>query len=99
MHSPRVIAFALFYGLSLTQARLLYSGPEDLYAFPKHRVTFLNNLPVHNETAERWLREGLRGGEREFLNDVWDDPAWYSQAVYKEIGTSELEKPNDPSQI
>ncbi|KAG1756545.1 uncharacterized protein EDB91DRAFT_1093253 [Suillus paluster] len=99
MQPPRAIAFALFYGLSLTQARLLYSGPEDLYAFPKHRVTFLNNLPVHNETAERWLTEGLRGGESEFLNDLWDEPAWYSKLPYKEIGSSELEKSNDASQI
>ncbi|OAX43539.1 hypothetical protein K503DRAFT_765756 [Rhizopogon vinicolor AM-OR11-026] len=99
MQPPRAIVFALLYGLSLTQARLLYSGPEDIYAFPKHRVTFLNNLPVHNETVERWLRDGLRGGEREFLNDVWDEPVWHSQAVYKGIGSSELEKLNDASQI
>jgi len=98
MHPPRVIVFALFYGLSFSQARLLYSGPEDLYAFPKQRVTFLNNLPVNNETAQRWLQDGLRGGEREFLNDVWDDPAWYSQAVYKGIGSSQLDKSNDASQ-
>jgi protein OS-9 len=99
MQLPRAVVFAIFYGLSFTQARLLYSGPEDLHAFPKHRVTFLNNLPVHNETVERWLRDGLRGGEREFLNDVWDEPAWYSQVVYKEIGSSELEQSNDASQI
>ncbi|KAG2041710.1 hypothetical protein BDR03DRAFT_990735 [Suillus americanus] len=99
MQPPRAIAFTLFYSLYSVQARLLYSGPEDLYAFPKHRVTFLNNLPVQNETAQHWLNEGLRGGESEFLNDRWDEPAWFSNAVYKEIGSSELEMSNDASQI
>ena len=45
---------------------------EDLYAFPKYRVGFLNGMPVLNETAERWLAEGLRGGENEFLDRPWD---------------------------
>ncbi|KAG2078086.1 hypothetical protein BDR04DRAFT_1000067 [Suillus decipiens] len=99
MQPPRAIAFTLFYGLFSVQARLLYSGPEDLYAFPKHRVTFLNNLPVQNETAQRWLNEGLRGGEAEFLDDRWDESAWFSNAVYKEIGSPELEMSNDASQI
>ncbi|KAG1768357.1 hypothetical protein EDD22DRAFT_872805 [Suillus occidentalis] len=89
MQPPRFIAFTLF--LTLSSARLLYSGPEDLYAFPKHRVTFLNNLP--------WLNEGLRGGESEFLDDRWDESVWFTNAVYKEIGSSELEMSNDPSQI
>jgi protein OS-9 len=99
MKPPRAIVFTLFHSLSSIQAKLLYSGPEDLYAFPKHRVTFLNNLPVQNETAQHWLNEGLRGGESEFLNDRWDEPAWFSNAVYKEIGSSELEMSNDASQI
>jgi len=99
MKPPRAIVFTLFYSLSSIQAKLLYSGPEDLYAFPKHRVTFLNNLPVQNETAQHWLNEGLRGGESEFLNDRWDESAWFSNAVYKEIGSSELEMSNDASQI
>ncbi|KAG2157337.1 hypothetical protein DEU56DRAFT_764059 [Suillus clintonianus] len=93
------LAFILFHGLHLAHARLLYSGPEDLYAFPKHRVSFLNNLPVHNETAQHWLTQGLRGGESEFLDELWDQSAWFSNAVYKEIGSSELEMSNDASQI
>jgi len=47
--------------------RLFHSLPEDTYAFPKFRVEFLNSLPVLNETAERWLTDGLLGGELEFL--------------------------------
>lgn len=54
-------------------ARLLHSLPEDTYAFPKYRVSFLNRLPVLRETAERWLQEGLRGGESEFLDKVWTE--------------------------
>lgn len=75
--------------VALGSARLLYSGPEDLYAFPKYRVTFLNDLPVVNETAQRWIQNGLRGGEHEFLGESWDPPAWYSQNAMKEIGSSE----------
>jgi hypothetical protein len=65
----------LFYS-HLSLARLFQSLPDDLYAFPKYRVSFLNGLPLLNETAERWLREGLRGGEPEFLDHPtqWQDP-------------------------
>jgi len=73
----------------LGRARLLYSGPEDIYAFPKYRVTFLNGFPVVNETAQRWIQDGLRGGEQEFLGESWDPLAWYSLAGMKEIGSSE----------
>jgi len=41
--------------------------PEDTYAFPKYRIAFLNHFPVSNETAQKWLNEGLEGGELEFL--------------------------------
>lgn len=44
----------------------------DLYAFPKYRIGFLNGMPILNDTAERWLAQGLRGGEREFLDQPWD---------------------------
>jgi protein OS-9 len=70
----------------LVAARLLHSLPDDLYAFPKYRVTFLNGLPLLNETAERWLREGLRGGEAEFL----DHPTqWEEPSPYKHIDSGE----------
>ena len=45
--------------------------PEDPHAFPKYDVAFLNGLPVLNETAERWLRDGLEGGHLEFLEEPW----------------------------
>lgn len=80
----------------LCSARLLYSGPEDLYAFPKSRVTFLNNFPVSNETAQHWLAQGLKGGEREFMGVSWEDRSWYPQSSLKEISSSELENPQSP---
>ena len=48
-----------------------WSLAEDPFAFPKYRVSFLNGLPVLNETAERWIAHGLKGGEREFLDQSW----------------------------
>jgi protein OS-9 len=71
---------------------MLHSIPEDPAAFPKYRVSFLNGLPVLNETAERWLADGLRGGEQEFLERPWDEKdsgwkAWLKSA--KEIGSGD----------
>ncbi|KAF5358280.1 hypothetical protein D9756_001648 [Leucocoprinus leucothites] len=65
----RTLASHLVLALSThaVVSRLLHSLPEDTYAFPKFRVEFLNSLPVLNETAERWLKDGLPGGEFEFL--------------------------------
>ncbi|KAF9227518.1 hypothetical protein BS17DRAFT_877747 [Gyrodon lividus] len=87
-HSVQAVAFAIS-SFVFSQARLLYSGPEDLYAFPKYRVTFLNNLPVLNETAQRWLQDGLRGGEQEFLTESSVEPTWHSHTAMREIGGSE----------
>ena len=65
---------------------------EDLYAFPKYRVGFLNGMPVLNETAERWLAEGLRGGENEFLDQPWDiDGGKQSSHVFQQIDSGEQE--------
>ncbi|KAI0737661.1 hypothetical protein BC629DRAFT_1241744, partial [Irpex lacteus] len=51
--------------------------PEDPYAFPKYRVAFLNGLPLLNDTAQRWLQNGLDGGELEFLDQPWrEDAQW-----------------------
>ena len=70
----------------LVLASLFHSLADDLYAFPKYRVTFLNGLPLLNETAERWLREGLRGGEAEFL----DHPTpWREPPPFKHIDSGE----------
>jgi len=57
----------------VAQARFLHSLPDDPYAFPKYRVSFLNGLPVLNRTAQRWLEDGLRGGEQEFLEQHWKE--------------------------
>ncbi|TBU35853.1 glucosidase II beta subunit-like protein-domain-containing protein [Dichomitus squalens] len=58
----------------LVSARLHHSRvPEDPFAFPKYRVSFLNGLPVSNETAQRWLHEGLRGGNLEFFGQPWSE--------------------------
>ncbi|KAH9857001.1 glucosidase II beta subunit-like protein-domain-containing protein [Lenzites betulinus] len=71
-HTP---ALATLAALALAvDARIHHSRvPEDPYAFPKYRVSFLHGLPVLNDTAERWLREGLRGGELEFLDQPWEE--------------------------
>lgn len=45
------------------------SIPEDPYAFPKYRLSFLNGFSVSNATAQRWLTDGLVGGEKEFLSN------------------------------
>ncbi|PFH50662.1 hypothetical protein AMATHDRAFT_144504 [Amanita thiersii Skay4041] len=76
--------------LILTSARLLHSLPEDTYAFPKFRVSFLNGMPVHNETAQRWLNDGLRGGELEFLDQAWQEQSWQASSSRKEIGSADL---------
>lgn len=89
-----LILFAIaFCSPYLVTARLLFSGPEDLYAFPKSRVTFLNNFPVSNDTAQRWLREGLKGGEFQFVNDSWEESTWYPPTSVKEISGSEAQSP------
>ena len=69
MHLPLLIA-ALHV---VRAARLLHSIPEDTYAFPKSRVSFLNSKPLLNETAWRWFNQGLPGGELEFLDQPWQD--------------------------
>ena len=69
----------------LVASRLLHSLPDDTYALPKYRVTFLNGLPVQNATATTWLKEGLRGGEREFLDQLWNDESPPSSR--REIGS------------
>ena len=84
------VAFLLAASLLAASARLLHSLPEDTYAFPKFRVAFLNSLPVLNETAERWLKEGLLGGELEFLDKPWGDVDRRSSTQHKEIGAGEL---------
>ncbi|EAU88459.2 hypothetical protein CC1G_11931 [Coprinopsis cinerea okayama7 len=80
--------FASFVSYKSALSRL-HSLPEDTHAFPKFSVTFLNGLPVLNETAEHWLKHGLRGGEQEFLDQPWN-PAPHQTPVHpKEIGSGD----------
>ncbi|KAG9125993.1 Protein OS-9 [Ceratobasidium sp. 392] len=50
-----------------------YSVPDDIYAYPKYRIAFFNGLPLPNVTAQHWLAHGLKGGEKEFLEQPWDE--------------------------
>lgn len=91
MRPPSLLVAAA--ALATSSARLLHSLPEDTYAFPKYRVSFLNGLPVLNHTAERWLAEGLRGGEQEFLDQPWKDSDWqHPPSHLKEIGSGDPSK-------
>lgn len=91
------VYFPLAVSLSAASARLLHSLPEDTYAFPKFRVSFLNGLPVSNDTAQRWLAEGLRGGELEFLDQPWKDGNWQPTSSRKEISAGEETGPPSSS--
>jgi protein OS-9 len=88
-----------FFNSPFAVARLFHSLPDDLYAFPKYRVTFLNGLPLLNETAERWLREGLRGGEAEFLDHPtpWEEPFPFKHIDSGESATVCSTQPSSPS--
>jgi len=87
MHTLLTLVAAAFY--TTAAARFLHSIPEDTYAFPKFRVSFLNSLPLLNETAERWLNQGLHGGELEFLDQPWKDENWPSYSSRKEIDSGQ----------
>lgn len=66
----RSLAFLTWY-IAFAAAR--FSLPEDPFAFPKYRVTFLNALPLVNDTAEKWLKGGLEGGVLEFMEQPWQE--------------------------
>lgn len=72
----------------MVAARISHTLPEDPYAFPKYRVTYLNGLPLLKDTADRWLQDGLKGGEAEFLNNDW-------RASFKGIGSGGQEADAD----
>jgi hypothetical protein len=67
------VALFLLFNVHLSASRLLHLLPEDPYTLPKFRITYLNDLPLLTETAQRWLKDGLRGGQREFLEQSWDE--------------------------
>lgn len=93
MHLDSLLTLTLL--LHTSCARLLHSLPEDTYAFPKFRVAFLNGLPLLNETAERWLKEGLRGGELEFLGQPSTDDTSPTPGHWKEIGSGDSTLPSE----
>lgn len=86
MLKQTLVLLALAFAVDV-DARLHHALAEDLFAFPKYRVTYLNGLPVLNDTAERWLKEGLQGGELEFLDRPWKDAHQSQRSLFKEIGT------------
>ncbi|KAF9514879.1 hypothetical protein BS47DRAFT_1381777 [Hydnum rufescens UP504] len=81
--------------LAHTASLYFPSIPEDLYAFPKHRVSFVNGLYLTNETAHRWLTDGLPGGEDEFLGRDWKSKSITGQ---EDASTSALQELNIPGQ-
>jgi protein OS-9 len=60
--------------------------PEDVYAFPKYKIHFLNGRPLLNLTAQRWLHDGLTSQE-EFLGVPKSPPS--SPLSLKEIASSQ----------
>ncbi|KAL6305427.1 hypothetical protein BKA93DRAFT_779785 [Sparassis latifolia] len=95
---PALPSFLLLSICSPVIARLHHSlVPEDPYAFPKFRVAFLNGLPVLNDTAERWLNDGLRGGEPEFLDQTWRDPQWQASQFKSIEGAEDTKSPSAPA--
>ncbi|KAJ2936729.1 hypothetical protein H1R20_g360, partial [Candolleomyces eurysporus] len=88
MYSSSLLLALLAPGL-LAAARV-HSLPEDPHANPKYRVTYLNGLPVLGDTAARWLRQGLRGGEAEFLDQPWQQDPSQTPLHRKEIGSGDI---------
>ncbi|KAI0337079.1 hypothetical protein BDW22DRAFT_1340501 [Trametopsis cervina] len=83
---------------TLVTARIYNSlSPEDPFAFPKYRVAFLNGLPLLNETAQRWIQNGLRGGELEFLDQPWQEDAQWRTPPVKSIDGGSTEEGRDTS--
>lgn len=66
-----LVSLALAWSL-FQSARGYSSLPDDVYAYPKYSIGFLNGLPLPNVTAQYWLAHGLKGGEKEFLEQAWD---------------------------
>jgi hypothetical protein len=83
-----MVALLLFLAASPVPgvlARGFSQQPEDIYAWPKYKVSFLNGLPVLNHTAQRWLQDGLRGGEKEFLGLEWTPDSQSASSNLKSI--------------
>lgn len=85
---PPARLLAVLAVIPLISARLLHSLPEDTYAFPKYKVSFLSQLPLANKTAEHWLKHGLTGGLSEFL----DQPS----SSHKRISSNDDDDHSEP---
>jgi protein OS-9 len=70
--SRPLVTLAVAWSFWIGQTEAYSSLPEDLYAYPKYSIGFLNGLPLPNVTAQHWLAHGLKGGEKEFLEQPWD---------------------------
>lgn len=67
MFPLRLVALVLLSSAQVQVHATHYSTiPEDVHAFPKYRIQFLNGRPLLNATAQRWLQEGGTT-EQEFL--------------------------------
>lgn len=74
-------------------ARGFSHQPEDIHAWPKYKVSFLNGLPVLNHTAQHWLQDGLRGGEKEFLGLEWTTDSQSVPSSLKSIDAGDNQLP------
>ncbi|KAJ3984450.1 hypothetical protein F5890DRAFT_1516691 [Lentinula detonsa] len=86
--SKTLLVLALASSALVLVAARLHSLPEDPHAFPKFKVMFLNNLPILNETAQKWLHQGIPGGELEFLNQPWEH---LTEQVPLSLGLQEID--------
>ncbi|KAG8776059.1 Protein OS-9 [Ceratobasidium sp. 428] len=74
MTMSRPLATLLAAWSLYTQHVIAYNSlPDDIYAYPKYSIGFWNGLPLPNVTAQHWLAHGLKGGEKEFLEQPWDE--------------------------
>jgi hypothetical protein len=75
-------------------ARVPHS-PEDPYAFPKHRINFINGHPVSADDAEAWLSDGVKGGIQEFMGS-------YQSAYahdWPQIGGNDTTMDSEPAKV
>jgi protein OS-9 len=78
--------FSLLFWAAESYALRSSTIPEDVYAFPKYKIHFLNGRPLLNLTAQRWLHDGLTS-EDEFLGVTKSPPS--SSLSPKEIASSQ----------
>lgn len=82
--------------VDLVHTRSVHALPEDPAAFPKYKVSYLNGLPVQKSTVEGWLKDGLHGGEAEFMEQPWSEADGH-YGERKEIGDAQHVLGSPPS--